>query len=196
MSQGLSIICRACKGRGWHVGECHPQETCGACDGEGMVVDPDLHWEPRKYSGWELFRRDELLGFITPYRYGRSWNLRVRGVSVVTLGRRYGCALAGSKELAVAFVMVVREGEGIDVDGKSTGVYPDMIHAKPGTMPGCYMAVIGMKRRPIAGDTFDAHPCDPRTGKLLDNTWAARERWHVTSVQPGDAGGLYLLEKM
>lgn len=31
------IPCTACDGRGWHVGECHPQETCGACDGLGYT---------------------------------------------------------------------------------------------------------------------------------------------------------------
>lgn len=29
--------CPECRGRGWNVGECHPQETCGACDGAGKV---------------------------------------------------------------------------------------------------------------------------------------------------------------
>jgi hypothetical protein len=29
--------CPECLGRGWHVGECHPQETCGTCLG-GKVV--------------------------------------------------------------------------------------------------------------------------------------------------------------
>jgi hypothetical protein len=28
-------VCRECDGRGWHVGECHPQEECGACFGTG-----------------------------------------------------------------------------------------------------------------------------------------------------------------
>lgn len=27
--------CRECRGRGWHIGECHPRETCGVCDGTG-----------------------------------------------------------------------------------------------------------------------------------------------------------------
>lgn len=30
-------VCAECKGRGWHVGECHPQETCGCCEGRGVV---------------------------------------------------------------------------------------------------------------------------------------------------------------
>lgn len=29
--------CPECRGRGWHVGDCHPQETCGVCDGAGKV---------------------------------------------------------------------------------------------------------------------------------------------------------------
>jgi hypothetical protein len=34
---GISAFreCLDCAGRGWHVGECHPQEVCGACDGKG-----------------------------------------------------------------------------------------------------------------------------------------------------------------
>jgi len=27
--------CQSCKGRGWHIGECHPREACGACVGTG-----------------------------------------------------------------------------------------------------------------------------------------------------------------
>ena len=30
--------CPECKGRGWHVGECHPREACGICRGSGLVV--------------------------------------------------------------------------------------------------------------------------------------------------------------
>lgn len=33
-----SNSCIECKGRGWHVGECHPRETCGVCDGAGEIV--------------------------------------------------------------------------------------------------------------------------------------------------------------
>lgn len=33
-----TMKCRECRGRGWHVGECHPQETCGVCDGSGAVL--------------------------------------------------------------------------------------------------------------------------------------------------------------
>lgn len=29
--------CPECKGRGWHVGDCHPRETCGVCDGSGVL---------------------------------------------------------------------------------------------------------------------------------------------------------------
>lgn len=29
--------CDDCKGRGWIVGECHPEETCGGCGGMGRV---------------------------------------------------------------------------------------------------------------------------------------------------------------
>lgn len=29
-------VCTYCAGRGWHVGECHPQETCGGCNGTGL----------------------------------------------------------------------------------------------------------------------------------------------------------------
>jgi hypothetical protein len=28
----LALACTECKGRGWHVGECHPREACGACE--------------------------------------------------------------------------------------------------------------------------------------------------------------------
>lgn len=30
--------CPECKGRGWHMGDCHPRETCGVCDGTGRVA--------------------------------------------------------------------------------------------------------------------------------------------------------------
>ena len=33
--------CECCAGRGWHVGECHPQEECGRCSGTGYA-DPEL----------------------------------------------------------------------------------------------------------------------------------------------------------
>lgn len=36
------MICRACNGRGWHVGECHPREECGACKGSGGTDDHQL----------------------------------------------------------------------------------------------------------------------------------------------------------
>ena len=29
--------CPYCKGRGWHHGDCHPQETCGVCNGHGRI---------------------------------------------------------------------------------------------------------------------------------------------------------------
>ena len=29
--------CPMCRGRGWFVGECHPQEECGTCAGTGVV---------------------------------------------------------------------------------------------------------------------------------------------------------------
>lgn len=37
INAGISTFkkCSDCEGRGWHVGECHPQEVCGACDGKG-----------------------------------------------------------------------------------------------------------------------------------------------------------------
>lgn len=31
------VICTSCEGRGWCVGECHPQEVCGGCGGRGTV---------------------------------------------------------------------------------------------------------------------------------------------------------------
>jgi hypothetical protein len=31
-------LCPHCGGRGWGVGECHPMEECGACDGTGRVL--------------------------------------------------------------------------------------------------------------------------------------------------------------
>ena len=27
--------CSECNGRGWHIGECHPREQCGACGAKG-----------------------------------------------------------------------------------------------------------------------------------------------------------------
>ncbi len=30
--------CPDCSGRGWHVGECRPQETCGTCNGTGQYL--------------------------------------------------------------------------------------------------------------------------------------------------------------
>lgn len=32
-----TVACPDCKGRGWHIGECHPQEECGTCLGSGRV---------------------------------------------------------------------------------------------------------------------------------------------------------------
>ncbi len=29
--------CEECKGRGWHIGDCHPREECGACKGTGLA---------------------------------------------------------------------------------------------------------------------------------------------------------------
>lgn len=29
--------CPDCAGRGWYVGECHPQEKCGSCNGTGVA---------------------------------------------------------------------------------------------------------------------------------------------------------------
>ena len=29
--------CPECKGRGWHVGDCHPRESCGVCSGTGVA---------------------------------------------------------------------------------------------------------------------------------------------------------------
>lgn len=37
MMAGEPTKCLECRGRGWHVGECHPRETCGACSGEGVI---------------------------------------------------------------------------------------------------------------------------------------------------------------
>lgn len=34
--------CPDCKGRGWHVGECHPQEVCGTCGGNGAVREKKI----------------------------------------------------------------------------------------------------------------------------------------------------------
>lgn len=31
-------LCIECGGGGWHVGECHPRETCGSCDGSGRAT--------------------------------------------------------------------------------------------------------------------------------------------------------------
>lgn len=28
--------CAECGGKGWHIGDCHPRETCGACNGAGV----------------------------------------------------------------------------------------------------------------------------------------------------------------
>lgn len=33
------VQCRHCEGRGWNVGECHPQEVCGACE-NGLTTNP------------------------------------------------------------------------------------------------------------------------------------------------------------
>lgn len=30
--------CAECSGRGWHIGECHPRETCGVCCGSGLKM--------------------------------------------------------------------------------------------------------------------------------------------------------------
>jgi len=35
--QANKVRCHYCKGRGWHVGDCHPCETCGVCDGTGVL---------------------------------------------------------------------------------------------------------------------------------------------------------------
>jgi hypothetical protein len=34
----MTPACPECKGRAWHVGECHPRETCGVCCGSGLVL--------------------------------------------------------------------------------------------------------------------------------------------------------------
>lgn len=31
------VKCTECNGRGWHIGDCHPWETCGVCDGTGCL---------------------------------------------------------------------------------------------------------------------------------------------------------------
>lgn len=40
--QGWGGKCTECNGRGWHVGECHPQEPCGACRDGVTVGDEKL----------------------------------------------------------------------------------------------------------------------------------------------------------
>jgi hypothetical protein len=37
-----ATACPECKGRGWHVGDCHPRETCGVCDGTGRAFAAKL----------------------------------------------------------------------------------------------------------------------------------------------------------
>ena len=44
-SESPHLDCNECKGRGWHIGECHPREECGACAGTGNVLsDGALRW--------------------------------------------------------------------------------------------------------------------------------------------------------
>ncbi len=33
-----AAACKDCRGRGWYVGECHPQEKCGSCNGTGRTT--------------------------------------------------------------------------------------------------------------------------------------------------------------
>lgn len=37
---GPTERCKECNSRGWHWGDCHPRETCGVCDGAGIVAVP------------------------------------------------------------------------------------------------------------------------------------------------------------
>jgi hypothetical protein len=41
--------CDACKGRGWFVGDCHPREVCGTCNGTGR---------PQSWAAQEIVRLD------------------------------------------------------------------------------------------------------------------------------------------
>ena len=70
--------CPSCKGRGWHIGECHPQEACGACVGTGYqypeLAVGDLKAEVTRLSA-ELAtakeRIEQLRKGILVYRRGR-----------------------------------------------------------------------------------------------------------------------------
>jgi hypothetical protein len=56
--------CLSCKGRGWHHGDCHPREVCGACDGTGY--------------GPGVFMLHPGIGSIAPY-----WELCDAGEPVI-----------------------------------------------------------------------------------------------------------------
>lgn len=42
--------CTECDGRGWHVGECHPRETCGVCMGLGTDELPVMKRERDRFE--------------------------------------------------------------------------------------------------------------------------------------------------
>lgn len=46
--------CAECKGRGWHVGECHPREECGACLATGLA-HPQAHIIELKLDNVAMF---------------------------------------------------------------------------------------------------------------------------------------------
>jgi hypothetical protein len=71
--------CPECEGRGWHIGECHPRETCGICNGSGLVlkVGDTVHTnllgpvtlvrEMNRQSsidGWEVRTEDGIRSFL------------------------------------------------------------------------------------------------------------------------------------
>jgi hypothetical protein len=77
--------CPECKGRGWHVGECHPRETCGVCRGSGLVLKAGdtvfthlmgtitLVRETKGQSsvdGWEVRRGDGKLAYLHYVDFG------------------------------------------------------------------------------------------------------------------------------
>jgi hypothetical protein len=68
-----------------------------------------------------------------------------------------------------------------------------VIHAKPGTHPGCYMRVKGARQKPWAGQVILCRRSD-KDGKFAQagEKWS---RWRITDIQ-GDAFSehLYLLD--
>jgi len=67
--------CLECGGRGWHVGECHPRETCGVCEGSGTLSPERREFVRREYLvQYDLLKNGTDSGIDVRCRLcGRAW---------------------------------------------------------------------------------------------------------------------------